>query len=197
MKEKIVSYLLFGVFAAYGLYESLTYTGIYRFFAEVQLTFLGSYGKNLTIFLEMMVLGGIALAIRGILRRCGLGTAGAAEENPRGLRRQAKQMLWVGLGAVLVVSGAALRGQWQFRAPPLTPLDIGAEGAPKSLFVESSGVMHPELAVKLVTTRNGAVERTEYTVPLTAPGWKEGDPIAYFVETGITAFPDGKGGLRS
>lgn len=202
MRRNFIEWAIGAMLMLYGIYEGWNYTGIYKLIAETQLDLMGSYGIKLTIVLEMVALmllwWGILRLFRalfglepGRVEQFILRGVGSSDnrKDPHILRHQAKMAVFIGLALLLVVSAAAFLADRYWQDPPLTALVLGKDLEPKSSYVEIEGFLQPQFVVEYAEkSTTGAT--THYVIPLTPPEWKKGDPLQYFIDTGITSFQD-------
>jgi len=191
-------YLLFVVWLVGGglyiLYAWTTYSGLYRWAAEWEMAQFGSYeveGTLVGLFFALIGLPAGVLALFGkLLGRSDASSAfTAAMGKPAVGTRQASPRLFVllGLVALLVAAGAGWLGYHKSQQPVTFEAVNLADGkAPQSNRVEMTGVARTDLIVQFEETINGNKTETTY-LPLTAPDWKDGQPITYFLRPAVNA----------
>jgi hypothetical protein len=205
MNRNFIEWTIGGILMIYGIYEGWSYTGLYKLIAETQLDVMGSYSIKLAIVLEMGALVAIWWGILKLLSRLFGLEPGRVEkfilkgiqstdnqQNPQKLRQQAKRTVFIGLFLLLVVSAAAFAADRYWQDPPLTALVLGQDTEPQSSYVEIEGVVQPQLVLEYADKSTTSTS-IHYVIPLTSSEWKEGDPLQYFIDTGITSFQDVSG----
>ncbi len=205
MSRNYIEWTIGVILMIYGFYEGWNYTGLYQLIAETQLDLLGSYSIKLTIVLEMGALVAIWWSILKVLSLLFGLEPGKAEKfiskgidsndnrkNPQKLRRQAKRTIFVGLFLLLAVSSVALLADRYWQDPPLTVVVLGKDAEPKSTYIEIEAVAQPRYVLSYYD-KSMSGTRTHYVLPLTAPDWKDGDPLQYFVNMEFTSLQDVNG----
>lgn len=206
MNRNFIEWTIGVILMIYGIYEGWNYTGLYQLIAETQLDVMGSYSIKLAIVLEM---GALVIIWWGILKLLsilfGLGPGRVEkfirqgieltdnQQDPQKLRQQAKRTVIIGLFLLLVVSAAAFVANRYWQDPPLTALVLGKASEPKSSYIEIEGVVQPQFVLEYTDGSMTSTRTHYYVIPLTSPEWKEGDPLQYFIDTGITSFQDVNG----
>ncbi len=118
----------------------------------------------------------------------------AAAAQAQDLRTRSRRLLWVALGTAALAAVAAGVTFWEpdSGAGPRVTLSIGDEG-PSAGAIRLVGVKHLSLAAKTANTESGSnLASLEVWVPMTAPGWQPGEPVAWIVKDG--AYGIGKDG---
>jgi hypothetical protein len=176
----------FGGSFGYGLYAWLSYSGPFRWLADFEMDHFGSYQERLTaIAVGLMTLGLSApiflLVDRVIRRRRGLHpastTAAPIGERPVRKTHVLRAILVLGLGAIVVATGAGVLGYRKLQeSVPFEPLNLADGTQPRSSHVELTGLALPSLQI-VFTER---YTTTTY-MPLVPPQWHKGDPVVYFL----------------
>lgn len=176
-------------YVAYGWYA---YAGIYRVFAEWQISVFGSYRVLLTALLPILVLLLPSLGIAVWLQRTSGSPQATAPADPR---RTLRVVATAGVGALIVAAGAGALGYSEAsRAPTVATLDLRQTTAlPAADHFIVTGMARPDLMVGLETETRGAKRNYSY-VPLTAPDWRRGQPLTYFLKTNQNAYVPPGGG---
>jgi hypothetical protein len=172
----------------------MTYSGLYRWAAEWEMAQWGSYeveGTLIGLFLVLVGLPAGALALLGKLsgRPAASAAVTAALGRPAAGTRQASPRLFalIGVAAMAVAAGAGWLGYHKSQQPVTFELVNLADGrAPQSTHVQVTGVARTDLIVQFEQTINGDKTETTY-LPLTAPDWKDGQPITYFLRPAVNA----------
>jgi hypothetical protein len=176
-------------YVAYGWYA---YAGVYRVFAEWQISVFGSYRVLLTALLPILVLVLPSLWIAVMQQRARGMPEGAAAADPR---RTLRIVAIAGAAALVVAAGAGALGyRDSSKVPTVATFDLRQAGKlPAADRFVVTGMARTDLIVGLETeTRSGA--RTYSYVPLTAPDWRRGEPLTWFLKTNQNAWlPPGGG----
>ncbi len=178
--------VLIGLYCAYAAYS---YSGLYRLAAEAQLEYWDSYSIKLTLLLTAfgaMAIGAVPLFL--LARAMGVDLKAVGQELRTANRTGQGQVLPLILFAVLALIVAGIAGflGYQQATTPITvaDVDLAKPGTPVSGHARISGLVVPNYTVKWETKSNGNSQIDTY-IPIVAPGWKPGQPITYFMRTGI------------
>ena len=190
--------LIYAACVAYVGYEAYTYTGLYRWFAEWEIAQFGGYSLKLTLFAALLVL---CLPLIVVARLFGVSRgpqpkAAAKPTSPAGV-------FLVGLVALAAGGGLGWYAYGVASAPAsVERFDLSKTSAPKSTHVTISGIVHPEYIVtlehkdSLFDNRPAQVQNIDRYIPLTAPTWRKGEPLIYFMRTNIDAVVMPGGGVK-
>jgi len=187
---KWVIWLYVAAACAYVFYEWYAYSGLYRLAAEWQLEHYGSYGLKLTLIVPLMVLlmpAAVLVSLTGMqdqLRGAGSGVGSSAT------------FALLGVVALAVAAGAGWYGYARsMETFDVDSLDLSKGDTPRSTHVTITGIARTEYVVEFGTKSSGTTTLDRY-IPLTAPTWRPGQPLVYFMKTNITAYmPPGGGGM--
>ena len=176
-------------YVAYGWYA---YVGVYRVFAEWQISTFGSYRVLLTALLPILVLMLPSLGIGVMLQRARGRPQAAGVADPR---RNLRMIALAGVAALVVAAGAGALGYVESsKVPTVATFDLRQTTAlPTTDHFVVTGMARTDLMVGLETESRGTKSTYSY-VPLTAPDWQRGQPLTYFLKTNQTAYlPPGGG----
>lgn len=183
---RIVGVLWCAAVAAYMGYGWYAYEGLYQIVAEWQLAAFDRYYSYPTALVPGVVLALPALQMfKWLNRRAGQSPA-PAPSNPR-------RNLWftamAGLVALLLAAGIfALGLREEARVRTVATLDLRQTATlPTAERLVVTGIAQTELILSLETQMRSS-KRTEYYVPLTAPGWQPDQPLVYFLTTEQNAY---------
>jgi hypothetical protein len=198
MSARNVFLLIYAACVAYIGYEAYTYSGLYRWFAEWEIAHLGSYSLKLTFFAALLV---PCIPLIVVARLFGVSRG----QQPRAVSKPASPagVFLVGLVALAAGAGLLWYANGAASAPATTErFDLSKDPAPKSSHVTISGIVHPEYIVtlehkdSLFDSRPAQVQNIDRYIPLTAPTWRKGDPLVYFMRTNIDAVVMPAGGVK-
>jgi hypothetical protein len=192
----LLSALWLAAGGAYILYAWITYTGLYRWAAEWEMAQFGSYeaeGTVIGLFIALIGLPAGLLALLG--KKLGRPAAGAGVTHAPPAKRQVSPRTFalIGLAAIAVAVGSGWLGYRKSQQPvAFEAVNLSDHRAPQSTHVEMTGVAQTGMIVEWEETINGNKTTTTY-LPLTAPDWKESQPITYFLRPAVNAIagPDG------
>ncbi len=175
----------------YPIYAWITYSGPFRWLAELEMAQFGAYDPKATVIALFVAMVGLPVAIiipadRAIRRLRGVPSTkitvptGAPRTAPNP-KVQSRAMLVVALVAIVVAAGAGALGYLKLQeAVTFEPLNLADGGQPRSSHVELTGVAVPSMQVQFEETINGTTTTTTY-IPLLPPRWNKADPIVYFL----------------
>jgi hypothetical protein len=177
-------------------YAGITYSGLYRWAAEWEMAQFGSYeieGTVIGLFFALVAAPAGLLALLG--KAFGRPAVGAAVTDAPAAKRQVsgRTLALIGLAAIPVAAGSAWLGYHKSQQPVAFEAVNLADGrTPQSTHVEMTGVAQTGLIVLWEEEINGNKTTTTY-LPLTAPDWRDGQPITYFLRPAVNAIagPDG------
>ncbi|MGA2710675.1 MAG: hypothetical protein ACLQJ0_16200 [Steroidobacteraceae bacterium] len=198
-----------GVGFAYALYSWLTYTGPFRWMADLELRIFGAYLGKLTLYAITLMLWGLPLVVLfpvdWVLRRLGHPSAALtalfysaprdaapvtrASQHRRGLTKTgARVLLFTGVVAMLVSASVALVGYRKSQEGfPFELLNL-TDGVPsRSSHVELTGIALPAIQMQV----KESTLTTTYT-PLVPRHWHQGDPIVYFLRSSGEFYAEGQ-----
>ena len=172
----------------YMVWSMLSYTGIYRWLADLQIAHWNKYYVFATLGLPLLVLCGPALSWirRENMARDRVRPAASGGPAANGL---ARILLLIGLALVLVSFGSWTLSQ---RLPdgrePAAPLDLAAieRGEIPATKVTLTGRIQPEIAVT-VGERSRNIDINTTYVAFRMEGAADKTPVRVFVERGIGA----------
>jgi hypothetical protein len=176
-------------YVAYGWYA---YAGVYRVFAEWQISVFGSYRVLLTALLPVLALILPLLPAAIWLQR----KTGSGWSVPPDARRTAWALSAIGGVALLAAAGAGALGyRTATKEPVVAPFDLRqATALPAADRFVVTGLARTDLMLGFETESRGT-KRSYSFVPLTPPDWRRGQPLTYFLKTNQTAYvPTGGGG---
>ncbi len=176
-------------YVAYGWYA---YAGVYRVFAEWQISVFGGYRVLLTALLPVLVLLLPSLWIAVVQQRARSMPQAAASADPR---RTLRVIAMAGVVALVVAAGAGALGYSETsKAPTVATVDLRRTTTlPAADHFVVTGMVRTDLIVGLETETRGG-KRTYSYVPLTAPDWQRGQPLTWFLKTNQSAWlPPGGG----
>jgi hypothetical protein len=177
-------------------YAWITYSGLYRWAAEWEMAQFGSYeieGTVLGLFFALVAAPAGLLALLG--KAFGRPAVGAAVTGVPAATRQVsgRALALVGLAAIAVAGGSAWLGYHKSQQPVAFEAVNLADGrTTQSTHVEMTGVAQTGLIVVWEEEISGDKTTTTY-LPLTAPDWRDSQPITYFLRPTVNAIagPDG------
>jgi hypothetical protein len=181
-----VSWLWLAIVAGYSIWGAVTFSGLYRWVAELQIDRLGGYSEKWTAILPGMLLA--APALWYLRRRAAIAAAAAPRPGPAAEARAARRMALIlgaiGLVSALVGTGAFLISQGlPDGSEPAVPFDaatLGAAPAPAGR-VAIRGEADP--AVTTGTSETGRINRRATIYAGFRPdGEAKGAPIRLFIE---------------
>jgi len=188
---RFLAYAYFGGTFFYGLYSWITFTGPYRWLAELELSQFGAYDVKITFLVLIFVLYILATILAMVMawlvtRLFGRPLMRLADLRPqprKTLDLRVQSRLYIGLGVVGLVIGSAsgLIGYYKYeRAMTFVPFDISNGGTPPSPYVELTAIAIPGMQIHSEETFLGTTTINSY-IPLVPKGWKKGEPITYFL----------------
>lgn len=189
--------------AAYVAHGWMTFSGLYRWAVEWELSWFGAYEVTATLLGVFVILSApaavLSLWVRAAEARLGpapatlgarlRGLRRALNEPSNDLRRmQARWLMTIGLAALPVAFGTGWMADRKAKAPPaFEAVDLSLSQTPHSAHVRMTGVLQTGWIVD-VTETTGALEETARYLPLTAQDWDEHQPVAYVLKPNVTAF---------
>jgi hypothetical protein len=187
VKKYLVWLYMAGCFAYVG-YEWYSYTGLYRFAAEWQMSMFGSYSMKMTLLVPLLV-----LLIPGLMVARMLGVEVDARRSAA-VNASPRVVLALGLVLIAVAAGAGWYGYGKASAEvTFEAFDLSNSQAPQSTHVVMTGFAHTEYQVEFETKSGGSTSLDRY-IPITAASWRRGDPLVYFMKTNATAYMPPEGG---
>ena len=181
-----ISWLWLAIVIGYSIWGAVTFSGLYRWVAELQIDRLGGYSEKWTAILPGMLLA--APALWYLRRRAAIAAAAAPRSGPgaeaQGARRMALVLGAIGLVSALVGAGAFLISQSvPDGSEPAMPFDaatLGTAPAPAGRVV-IRGEADP--AVTTGVTETGRINtRATIYAGFRADGEAKGAPIRLFIE---------------
>lgn len=177
-------------------YAWITYSGLYRWAAEWEMAQFGSYeieGTVLGLFVALVAVPAALLALLG--KALGRPALGAVLTGTPAAKRQVsgRTLALIGVVAIGVAGGSAWLGYHKSQQPvAFESVNLADGRTPQSTHVEMTGVAQTGLIVLWEEEINGDKTTTTY-LPLTAPDWRDGQPITYFLRPAVNAIagPDG------
>jgi hypothetical protein len=186
---------------AYVIYGWATYTGAWQWLAEWELQHFGSYHDKATfialVFAPVLLLSAPLMVIR---RQFPATFDGPMPLHPKGvvagLNKPAnapKVLAVIALGALLAGTVSGWLGYQKSQTPTVfEAIDLARATAPQTRHITISGVAQTGMIVVLEQTFNG--NRTEETyLPVTAPNWRKGDPVSFFLMPRGNVYVDDRG----
>jgi hypothetical protein len=173
----------------YAFYEKIYYVGLFRFLAELQLNHFGQYYEKITLIFSLIIyvvlfalIGKLFPALKIDLD---LNEIKEQQEVTKAQKkmREAKMVLFVGAGilaAFLIFMFTDTSVVGDNDAP--TSLIAGRDTSPKSAWVDIQGVAQMEYVIGY-RIKKGSSEKNYLVVPITAPDWKSGHPVQYFIRS--------------
>jgi hypothetical protein len=186
--------------AAYLLYCAFTYRGVVRWAGEWQMAHLGAYYWSATFILGIAVL----ILPTYVLVKLFPGSANAPvvvtpqiaptqAELQKTASRLRRVILWIGLASLAVALISGFIGNQKSNEPVVfEPFDISRTTGEPPEHVELSGIAQTPFIIEHQETINGHTTVHTY-VPLTAPGWRVTDPVAYFLRPMSLAYVGDRG----
>ena len=188
-RGKTLYYAYLVLVGLYSVYAWYSYSGLFRLAAETQLQYMDSYSIKLTLLLTALgaaAIGAVPLYI--LAKAMGVDLKAVRQEVRSASRTQSSKampLVMVALLAIVVSAVAGFLGYQQATTPiTVADVDLAKPGAPVSGHAKLSGVVVPNYTVKWETKTSGN-SRIDTYIPIVAPGWKPGEPITYFMRTGI------------
>jgi hypothetical protein len=180
--------MVYGVLATgYALYAWYSYSGPFKWLAELQLRWLGQYEIQLTFLftLVVLVLPAGLLGPKAFKRWYWRGlaeTLNPVVDRKARLRRQSKVILILGLVAFPLGLGVGLLARQLWKVPALTALDLsGSASMPESNYVQLTGWLQTHWVYRY---SEDIGSKTDYAVvPVTEEGWSKTKPVRFFVRT--------------
>jgi hypothetical protein len=182
----------------YLLYCAFAFAGLVRWVGEWEMAHLGDYYWGVTFIAGIAVLMLPAVALVKLFP----GSANApitprpvpnpAELQP-GEARFLRALPWTGLSALAIALILGFIGYQKSSEPVVyEPFDVSRTTAEAPKHVELTGIAQTGFIIRHTETING--HTTEHTyLPLTAPGWRMGDPVAYFIQPTSPTYVDNRG----
>jgi len=188
-KGKTLYYAYLALVGLYCAYAWYSYSGLFRLAAETQLQYMESYSIKLTLLLTLLGAAAIGAAPLYILARVMGVDLKAVRQEVRSANRtgggQVMPLIAFALLAFVVAAVAGFLGYQQATTPVIVAdVDLAKPGTPVSGHARLSGVVVPNYTVKWETKTSGNSQIDTY-IPIVAPGWKPGEPVTYFMRTGI------------
>ena len=173
-------------------YWGWTYTGIYRWIAELQLRMMHEYEVQITFILTLFIVLGPLFFVSEVIRRFNLARKGqdagnfgattTADDRPSPL------MMALTTGGIIGVVGLgfAAVGGYQYHqgmtAGNIAHVDVSAYEsghAPAALYVSVTGQSIRDATEGLKDDNTG----TKYYIPLVSADWDSSKPVGLFLET--------------
>jgi len=182
----ILSWLWLAIVIGYFVWGAVTFSGLYRLVAELQIDRFGGYSEKWTAILPGMLLA--APALWYLRRQSAIAAAAVRDAGPTGEARQARRtglvLGGIGLVSALVGVGAFLISQGlpdgSERAVPFDAATLGSAPAPAGR-VLIHGTADP--AVTTGTTETGRINTSAVLYAGFRPdGAAKGGPIRLFIE---------------
>jgi hypothetical protein len=182
----ILSWLWLAIVIGYSVWGAVTFSGLYRLVAELQIDRFGGYSEKWTAILPGMLLA--APALWYLRRQSAIAAAAVRDAGPTGEARQARRtglvLGGIGLVSALVGVGAFLISQGlpdgSERAVPFDAATLGSAPAPAGR-VLIHGTADP--AVTTGTTETGRINTSAVLYAGFRPdGAAKGGPIRLFIE---------------
>jgi len=182
----ILSWLWLAIVISYSVWGAITFSGLYRLVAELQIDRFGGYSEKWTAILPGMLLA--APALWYLRRQSAIAAAAVRGAGPTGEARQARRtglvLGGIGLVSALVGVAAFLISQGQpdgsERAVPFDAATLGTAPAPAGR-VLIHGTADP--AVTTGTTETGRINTSAVLYAGFRPdGAAKGGPIRLFIE---------------
>jgi hypothetical protein len=203
MEMKILGkFLLFAFFAlalGYCGYSAYSYTGLYRLGAELQIHYFNAYDEKITFFATLLcsfaIVGVPLLALEKFL---GLNTEATQQELNKSddeqrevdrKRRTAAFLAVVGVVALLAAGVAGWLAYAEAEAPVVVAdIDLAkaADRTPTTGHARLAGIVLPDQTLTLETETGSQITgnhtATESFIPVVPPGWRQGQPVTYFMQ---------------
>ena len=176
-------------------YWAWTYTGIYRWLAELQLRMMHEYEVQLTFVITLMIVLGPLFLVSEVIRRFVLaragkdsGESGAAASVIATNDRPSPLMMGLTAGGTvgLVGLGFAVVGGYQYHqgmtAGNIVHVDVSAYEtgqAPAAMYVSVTGQSIHDATEGVKDTSAS----TKYYMPLVSADWDSSKPVGLFLET--------------
>jgi hypothetical protein len=183
----VLVWVCFTLGAAYAGYAWYSYSGPFKWLAELQLKWFGEYEIQLTFLLTLvlMILPAGLLGPKGFRRWYWRGAQAepvSEESRTVRIRRQSKVILALGLLSFPLGLGTGLIARWVWKEAVLTPLDLrGSLSSPQSNYVQLTGWVQTHWVYRYSEEIGG--KREYAVVPVTETAWVRSSPVRYFVQT--------------
>jgi hypothetical protein len=166
---------------AYAGYEWYSYTGIYRWAAEWQMSTFGSYSPKLAFVASLLVLI-LPVGVPAKLLGWDMKTRGAPF-SLRDLLAALSPRVLLAAGLMLLAVAAGAGWWWDEVNANVTfeVFDLSNGPMPRSTHVTMTGVAHPEYLVEFGDKSDNSARRDHY-IPVTAESWRRSDPLVYFMK---------------
>jgi hypothetical protein len=175
-------FLLGIVCAVPTVYWAATYSGPYRWIAEMQLRWMGMYEGGITFVLALFLVLVPLLGVRFLVKKLAFSKQREEGADPGWWQQVSKyfaDLMLVLIGVIFVGVGAFLyfrvMGEAQATAVDVADLEGGKRAG--KLWLEVSG--------RLLFDDAGAVEKnhvTTYYAPVVSESWSSGNPVAVYLE---------------
>lgn len=169
-------------------YFMISYSGPFKWLAELQLKLMGMYEESITFLIVALILICPLLLIDWLIRRVSGTAIGSADD-----ATERKTPLWMsvasamGFGGIVACVGLLLMGVgtwqwWQGRDTTVARVDVRdyeIGKPPPNRFVQVQGVAVFESAVEIQESRSSDVD---FYVPIISLDWKDKSPASVFVK---------------
>lgn len=173
------------------IYWAATYSGPYRWIAELQLRMMGMYEGSITFVLTMFVALIPLLVVKAAVKKLGVAMEGGEEADSAWWGRVShyfSDLVVMVIGLVFLGVGVVAYLRVKGESGP-TAIDVRElEGGKKvgKLWLEVSGMALVEEASSIKKNYN-----TDNYVPVVSRDWKKGEPIAVYLEVDESEFGEG------
>ena len=163
----------------YIFYAWVTFSGLWRWLAELQVGLFGAYSLNMT----MVALLVVVIVPAALLRRWfGGPTPPAGRPLTAMPRARPRTLALIGVGLLVVAVGAGGLGYRKSQERvEFERLDLSHYQPPASTHVELTGLAHPGMSVTRPHSTNGSSIKSTY-LPVTGRDWRRDQPITHFLK---------------